>query len=87
LQGANATSPESNGMASARASPVLVRQDGQSWVNRWIEVLIASVHLLSLLPVVIIVAVVIRVSSAGPVLFRQERVGTASTCATALLHT
>lgn len=48
---------------------------GKHLLKRALDVSLASIALLALIPVFIIVAVAIRRDSAGPVLFRQERVG------------
>jgi lipopolysaccharide/colanic/teichoic acid biosynthesis glycosyltransferase len=48
---------------------------GRQGIPRWMDILLAASGLLSLSPVVIVVAVLVRVSSRGPVLFRQQRVG------------
>ncbi len=42
---------------------------------RWFEVLVATVGLIVGAPLLAVVAVAVRVSSRGPVLFRQQRVG------------
>ncbi len=47
----------------------------QSTVKRWIDVMIASLAILVLLPVALLIALAIKVESPGPVLFRQLRYG------------
>ena len=42
---------------------------------RWIEILLAAGGLLILSPLLAVVAILVKLTSAGPVLFRQERVG------------
>ncbi len=48
---------------------------GKHVLKRLLDVTLASIALLMLLPVFLVVAVIIRSDSVGPVLFRQERVG------------
>jgi putative colanic acid biosynthesis UDP-glucose lipid carrier transferase len=43
--------------------------------KRWADVLVASVALIALLPLLLIVAAVIKLDSPGPILFRQQRCG------------
>jgi lipopolysaccharide/colanic/teichoic acid biosynthesis glycosyltransferase len=43
--------------------------------KRTLDVLVASIAILLILPVVAVVALLVRTSSPGPVLFRQQRVG------------
>jgi lipopolysaccharide/colanic/teichoic acid biosynthesis glycosyltransferase len=59
------------------ASPVRGLRESLAWSNsrRVIDVLIAAVVLLVLAPVVLAVALAIRLDSPGPLLFRQERIG------------
>lgn len=47
----------------------------RSVVKRWIDVLIASLALLVLVPVGLLIALAIKIESPGPVLFRQLRYG------------
>jgi lipopolysaccharide/colanic/teichoic acid biosynthesis glycosyltransferase len=49
-----------------------IRAEG---IPRWLEAGVATVALLAVLPLLLIIAVAVWVSSRGPVLFRQERVG------------
>lgn len=44
---------------------------------RWMDVVLASIALVIALPVLVIAAVAVRLSSPGPVIFRQQRVGKA----------
>jgi lipopolysaccharide/colanic/teichoic acid biosynthesis glycosyltransferase len=44
---------------------------------RWLDVLLAAIALVLSLPVFLVAAVAVRLSSAGPVIFRQQRVGKA----------
>ena len=44
-------------------------------VRRWLSILVASVGLLVCLPIIPIIALAVRLSSPGPILFRQTRVG------------
>ena len=47
----------------------------RSWVKRTIDVLASGLGLLLLIPVLLVVAALIRLNSRGPVLFRQQRMG------------
>ena len=49
--------------------------DPQPGIPRWLEVLVSAGVLLLLSPVCALVALLLWVSSPGPILFRQERVG------------
>ena len=44
-------------------------------MKRLFDVLIASVGLLVLVPLLLVIALLIKLTSRGPVLFRQERMG------------
>ncbi|MBA3555167.1 MAG: sugar transferase, partial [Gemmatimonadales bacterium] len=44
-------------------------------LNRALNLLLAAIALLLLLPVLVLVALVVRLTSRGPVLYLQERVG------------
>jgi len=47
----------------------------RSGLPRWIDFILAALGLVAVSPVLLIAAVAIRVSSPGPIIFRQERVG------------
>lgn len=47
----------------------------RSWVKRGIDFTVASLALLLLIPVLLVVTLLIRLESRGPILFRQERMG------------
>ena len=48
---------------------------GTKVVKRGVDILLSSVALLALAPVFVVVALLIRLESSGPALFRQTRVG------------
>lgn len=48
---------------------------GQLFLKRLLDVAVASLVLVTALPVLVVAALVIKLSDRGPVLFRQERVG------------
>lgn len=58
-----------------REQTSVARPYGSSPVKRVIDVALGMVALLVLSPVFVLVAIAVRLSSKGPVLFRQERVG------------
>lgn len=45
------------------------------WVKRLLDILIVCSFLPCLLPLLLIVAVIVRISSPGPILYRQKRIG------------
>lgn len=45
------------------------------WVKRWLDVVVSAATLIVLWPLLALIAVVIRLDSPGPVVFRQSRVG------------
>lgn len=45
------------------------------WVNRSVNVLLAAVALVALIPLLLVIAIVVRLTSRGPVLYTQQRVG------------
>lgn len=55
--------------AGARAHPAL------GWRKRAFDVLVASVALLALSPALVMIAIAVRATSAGPAIFRQRRTG------------
>lgn len=48
--------------------------DGPSWVVRAVEIAVAVTALMVFFPVMVIVAVVIRATSPGPAIFKQDRI-------------
>ncbi len=50
-------------------------QPSAMWLKRGLDILIAGTALLVTLPLVTLIAVAVKVTSRGPVLFRQKRVG------------
>ena len=56
-------------------SPGFKRHAGTAVVKRMVDVTIASVSLLTMAPVLVIVALLIKLDSPGPILYRQSRVG------------
>ncbi len=65
--------------ADARLYPDLVHDDSPHWLRsagkRMLDVAGSTLALLLLLPVFVLIATVIRTTSKGPALFRQERIG------------
>lgn len=55
--------------------PDLVREPNGERLNRLVNVAIAATALVLLLPVLILVALAVRITSPGPILYRQTRVG------------
>jgi lipopolysaccharide/colanic/teichoic acid biosynthesis glycosyltransferase len=49
--------------------------DGGGWWTRGFDLLIASAAVVLSLPVIVCLALLVRLDSSGPVLFRQERIG------------
>ncbi|HEX3234138.1 MAG TPA: sugar transferase, partial [Gemmatimonadales bacterium] len=47
----------------------------QQWATRVLNFVLASLALVSLLPVMLVIAVLIKLTSRGPVFYLQERVG------------
>ncbi len=52
-----------------------VRRSRQRWLKRSLDVVITLVLLVLMLPTLLIIAGLVRLSSPGPVLFRQRRIG------------
>jgi exopolysaccharide biosynthesis polyprenyl glycosylphosphotransferase len=57
-----------------------LREAGRHWgaqlaLKRALDILVAGVLLIALVPLLLLIALLIRVSSPGPILFTQERVG------------
>ncbi len=47
----------------------------RSWIKRAIDIAASGVGLVLLIPILMVVAVIIRINSRGPILFRQARMG------------
>jgi lipopolysaccharide/colanic/teichoic acid biosynthesis glycosyltransferase len=47
----------------------------RSYGKRWFDLLVSAVALVIALPIILLVALAIRVDSQGPAFFRQERIG------------
>jgi lipopolysaccharide/colanic/teichoic acid biosynthesis glycosyltransferase len=52
----------------------------QVWAKRALDVICAVVLLMSLAPLLLVIAVVVHFSSPGPILFRQQRMGAGGRC-------
>jgi lipopolysaccharide/colanic/teichoic acid biosynthesis glycosyltransferase len=59
----------SSGAARYGASP------GSEWVRRWVNLVLALVALVITLPVMFLIGMLVRLTSRGPVLYTQVRVG------------
>ena len=62
-------------MSSELSSPIPRPQPAWLAVKRLLDVLVCTMLLLFLLPLLAVVALVVKLSSPGPVFFVQERVG------------
>jgi exopolysaccharide biosynthesis polyprenyl glycosylphosphotransferase len=49
--------------------------EGQRWIKRLFDIVVASLLLMLSLPAMVLIAIAIRFDSEGPIIFRQERVG------------
>ncbi|WP_323096403.1 sugar transferase [Intrasporangium sp. YIM S08009] len=69
------TAVRSGGGAHAGTAAMQRRpRDGSiSWQRRWLDVAVAATSLVLLSPVLLVVALAVRLSSPGPVIFRQVR--------------
>ncbi|MGH7582621.1 MAG: sugar transferase, partial [Gemmatimonadales bacterium] len=61
-------------LAEARAAARVERTGGE-WAIRALNVAVASILLLVTLPVWILIAIAVKLTSRGPVFYRQVRVG------------
>jgi exopolysaccharide biosynthesis polyprenyl glycosylphosphotransferase len=61
-------------VATADIAPALLSKQ-LHWGKRAIDIALAGLLLLLLLPSLVIIAAAVRVSSSGPILFRQRRIG------------
>src|SRR5439155_27360819 len=55
--------------------PNSTRRAAQLWMKQLLDRATAGALLLALLPLLLVIAVLVRLSSPGPILFRQRRVG------------
>jgi len=73
------TEQKPNGRIDSTLYPELEDKGGPGWLHsagkRMVDILLSSLALVLLLPVFLLVAAAVKLSSKGPVLFRQERVG------------
>src|SRR5581483_7699561 len=71
---------ESEGLSGASGSVEQAFATGPSliylYVKRGLDLIIASVVLLAMIPLIVLVALAIWLDDRGPVFYRQERVGT-----------
>jgi lipopolysaccharide/colanic/teichoic acid biosynthesis glycosyltransferase len=68
------TQPDAgNGHPNEPSTPFAVRNGG--WANRTLNVLLAAVALVIMSPVLLIVALLVKLTSRGPIFYTQERVG------------
>ncbi|MEO5739420.1 MAG: sugar transferase [Vicinamibacterales bacterium] len=71
--------PRIDGATIAHRSHKLRREPSSSpwgeWIRHIVDVCVAALALIVLSPLMILLAVLIRIDSPGPVLFRQERIG------------
>lgn len=78
---ANQTGSTHNGLAFALQNGCLVfplfnkRRRLGLVCKRLVDIVISCLALLALLPLFVVIAILVKVSSSGPVLFRQKRVG------------
>jgi len=54
---------------------ICVPRSRVEWVNRAVNIVLAALALIALLPVLIVVAIAIKLTSPGPVIYTQRRVG------------
>lgn len=54
---------------------VYVPRSRVEWANRLVNILLAAVALIVLSPVILLIALVVRFTSPGPILYTQQRVG------------
>jgi len=73
------TEGKTRGQMDSKLYPDLQNRDSLGWLQskgkRMIDVVLSALALLLLLPLFLLIAAVIKLSSKGPVLFRQERIG------------
>lgn len=58
-----------------RASTRTLYETGHALLIRGFDVAVAAIAIIALLPLLLIIALMVRVTSTGPVVFRQKRVG------------
>ncbi len=47
----------------------------QSWLKRWFDLVLSLIGLLVLLPLLVLIGILVKLTSPGPILYRQERMG------------
>lgn len=57
------------------ATPAATRRSSPGGIPRWLEVILAGAGLVAVSPLLAIAALAIKLSSSGPVLFAQQRIG------------
>jgi lipopolysaccharide/colanic/teichoic acid biosynthesis glycosyltransferase len=66
--------PQTRAAAPALASDTIGQRSGEA-LNRLVNVLLALVALLLMLPLILLIALAVKLTSRGPVFYLQERVG------------
>jgi lipopolysaccharide/colanic/teichoic acid biosynthesis glycosyltransferase len=84
IRSSNPSIPAVTGLESPLARPhyrdwsrgeVVSVSSGQEWLRRSVNFVLALIALVILLPVMLLIAVLVRMTSRGPVLYTQTRVG------------
>jgi Undecaprenyl-phosphate glucose phosphotransferase len=47
----------------------------KAWVKRWMDLLLSGIGIVALSPLLLCIAILVKLTSRGPVLYRQERMG------------
>ncbi len=63
------------GELGTEATPSVPAPVGEEWLNRVVNFLLAGLALVAVLPVMLLIAVLVKLTSRGPILYTQERVG------------
>jgi lipopolysaccharide/colanic/teichoic acid biosynthesis glycosyltransferase len=63
------------GLAAMRRWPGSRTTVGRAWLRRFADIALSVALLVATLPLVLLTALLVRLDSAGPVLYRQQRVG------------
>jgi exopolysaccharide production protein ExoY len=78
VESAEASPHEFHNRPKARPALLTCRDEGVAlggWRKRALDIVLASVAIIGLLPLTLLLAAAIRLSDGGPVLFRHERIG------------